>query len=222
MLIYAHRGWSSRYPENTLRAFAEAIALGVSGIELDIQLTADGVPVVIHDRNLARTTNGNGLVDEMSLSDLRTLDAGAGERVPTLREVLDLVAGSVHLDIEIKAPEAGNAVLADLSAFSHVRWAISSFDWQVLRKLRDADDEVELWPLAIVCDESLFTVASELRAPMVALDNTAYSEDSARKLRDAGLRAFLWTVNEPDEARRVQGLGAFALCTDDPSQFIKQ
>lgn len=222
MLIYAHRGWSSRYPENTLRAFAEAIALGVSGIELDIQLTRDGVPVVIHDRELARTTNGTGLVDEMSLSDLRTLDAGAGERVPTLREVLDLVGESVQLDIEIKAPDAGNAVLADLIAFPRVRWAISSFNWQVLRELREMDDEIELWPLAVACDETLLTVASELRSPVVALNNNAYSEESARILRSAGLRAFLWTVNEPSEAVRVQGLGAFALCTDDPSRFVIQ
>ncbi len=222
MLIYAHRGWSSRYPENTLRAFAEAIALGVSGIELDVQLTRDGIPVVIHDRSLARTTSGNGLVDEMSLSDIRALDAGSGERVPILREVLDLVSDSVHLDIEIKAPDAGNAVLADLRAFPLARWAISSFDWQVLRELREADDAIELWPLSVACDEALLTIASELRAPVVALDNNAYSEDAARTLRDAGLRAFLWAVNEPSEAGRVHGLGAFALCTDDPSRFVNE
>lgn len=222
MLIYAHRGWSSRYPENTLIAFAEAIALGVSGIELDIQLTRDGVPVVIHDRELARTTNGNGLVDEMSLSDLKTLDAGAGERVPTLREVLDLVGDSVLLDIEIKAPGAGSAVLKDLSEFPQVRWAISSFDWQVLRELRQADEKIELWPLAVECGDALLAEASYLRSPVVALGANAYSRNSAVTLRNVGLRAFLWTVNEPSEAERVERLGAFALCTDDPFRFVIQ
>lgn len=222
MQIYAHRGWSSRYPENTLLAFAEAVALGVSGIELDIQLSRDGVPVVIHDPKLARTTNGNGLVDELDLSELRTLDAGAGERVPTLREVLDLVGDSVHLDIEIKAPIAGNAVLAELGEFPHARWVISSFDWHVLRELRQVDETIELWPLAVECDESLLAVASELHSAVVALDKSAYSEDVARTLGDAGLRALLWTVNDIAEADRVERLGAFALCTDDPSQFINQ
>lgn len=222
MLIYAHRGWSSRYPENTLQAFAEAIALGVAGIELDIQLTRDGHPVVIHDRELARTTNGRGSVDHLSLRELQKLDAGNGERVPTLREVLELVDCSTHLDIEIKAPTAGNTVLAELRDFPQVRLAVSSFDWQVLRGLRKTSDSFDLWPLAVECDESLLAVAAHLHATAVALASDAYTAEAARTLREAGLNAFLWTVNESAEAERVRNLGAFALCTDKPERFVDQ
>ena len=220
MLIYAHRGWSSRHPENTLRAFANAIALGVDGIELEVHLSADGAPVVIHDRELARTTNGVGYVDEASLAELLSLDAGEGERIPTLRDVLELAGSSVHLDIEIKAPEAGIAVLEELHAFPQVRWAISSFEWNVLRQLHRAAGSIELWPLAVKCDDALLAVAAELHSPVVALEDSAYTEDTAALLRSARLKAFLWTVNEPDEGRRVKRMGAFALCTDDPSLFI--
>src|SRR5215213_4894602 len=87
MLIYAHRGASAIHPENTLRAFRHALAIGVDGIELDVHATADGIPVVIHDRDIGRTTNGAGYVDEMPLAQLETFDAGDGERVPTLAEV---------------------------------------------------------------------------------------------------------------------------------------
>lgn len=222
MQIYAHRGWSSQFPENTLRAFAEAKSLGVAGIELDVQLTSDGIPVVIHDRELARTTNGLGLVDQTSFADLQRFDAGDGERVPSLREVLDLVGDAVHLDIEIKAPDADNATLANLREFPIAQWAISSFNWRVLRRLRDVDDSIELWPLAVSCDAALLNVAKALGSPVVALESAAYTEETATTLRGAGLRAFLWTINQVVEARRVDALGAFAICTDDPSRLIER
>src|SRR5215207_5148781 len=101
MLIYAHRGASVDHPENTLRAFRHALALGVDGIELDVHATADGIPVVIHDRDIRRTTTGVGYVDEIPLAWLQTFDAGAGERVPSLAEVLALVGDAARLDVEI-------------------------------------------------------------------------------------------------------------------------
>jgi glycerophosphoryl diester phosphodiesterase len=159
-------------------------------------------------------------VDEATLAVLQSLNAGEGERIPTLHQVLELVENTVHLDIEIKAPDAGSAVLAELRGFPQVRWAISSFEWHVLRQLRQADDSIELWPLAAECDAALLSVAAELKSPVVALDNTAFTESSAKTLRDAGLQAFLWTVNDAAEAQRVEALGSYALCTDDPSLFI--
>src|SRR5215212_4855372 len=98
MLIYAHRGASAIHPENTLRAFRHALAIGVDGIELDVHATADGIPVVIHDRDIGRTTDGDGYVDQISLERLETFDAGQGERVPKLAEVLALVGDTAHLD----------------------------------------------------------------------------------------------------------------------------
>jgi glycerophosphoryl diester phosphodiesterase len=121
MLIYAHRGASAIHPENTLRAFRHALAIGVDGIELDVHATADGIPVVIHDRGVERTTDGAGYVDEMPLSRLATFDAGDGQRVPTLAEVLALVGEAAHLDIEIKGAEIERAVLEVLAAYPTVR-----------------------------------------------------------------------------------------------------
>src|SRR4051812_42119977 len=100
--VFAHRGFSATYPENTLLAFKKALVLGIDGIELDVHATADGFPVVIHDRAVERTTNGAGHVDELPLATLRRFDAGRGERVPTLAEVLELVQDRAYLDIEVK------------------------------------------------------------------------------------------------------------------------
>jgi glycerophosphoryl diester phosphodiesterase len=219
MLIYAHRGASAIHPENTLRAFRHALAIGVDGIELDVHATADGIPVVIHDRGVERTTDGAGYVDEMPLSRLATFDAGDGQRVPTLAEVLALVDEAAHLDIEIKGAEIERAVLEVLAAYPTVRWAISSFAWDSLRTVRQHDPVAEIWPLAERVVDDLIAIAAELGSPAVSLFTGAYTPETAVTLRDAGLRAVVWTVNDPREARRVATLGAFALCTDDPQRI---
>src|SRR5215216_2965630 len=119
-LIYAHRGASAVHPENTLLAFRQALAVGVDGIELDVHATADGIPVVIHDRDIGRTTDGVGYVDQIQLARLETFDAGDGERVPTLAEVLALVGDAAHLDIEIKGAGIERVVLEVLAKYHDV------------------------------------------------------------------------------------------------------
>jgi len=219
MQIYAHRGASAIHPENTLRAFRHALAIGVDGIELDVHATADGIPVVIHDRAVERTTDGAGYVDEMPLARLATFDAGDGERVPTLADVLALVGDAAHLDIEIKGAGIERAVLDVLAEYPDVRWAISSFAWDTLRAVRQLDSVAEIWPLAERVADDLFAVAAELESPAVSLFTGAYTDESAVSLNNAGLRVVVWTVNDPREARRVADLGAFALCTDDPQRI---
>ena len=219
-LIYAHRGSSALHPENTLRAFRHALVSGVDGIELDVHATSDGVPVVIHDRNVERTTDGLGYVDQVPLTKLRTFDAGDGEPVPTLAEVLELVGATAHLDIEIKGSRVERAVLDVLAHRPETRWAISSFNWNILRTVLRLDPGAELWPLAEQFDDELTAVAAELGSPAVALFAGAYTPESARELRNAGLRVMVWTVNDVSEARRVRDLGAFALCSDDPECLL--
>jgi glycerophosphoryl diester phosphodiesterase len=219
-LIYAHRGISAMHPENTLRAFRCALAIRVDGIELDVHPTADGIPVVIHDRDVGRTTDGAGYVDQIPLVQLKTFDAGDGERVPTLAEVLALVGDAAHLDIEIKGSDVERAVLDVLAQHPTVRWAISSFSWDTLRTVRRQDPVAELWPLAERAGDDLTAIADELAAPAVSLFTGAYTAQNALTLRSAGLRVMVWTVNDPQEAQRVKDLGAFGLCSDDPQRLM--
>lgn len=221
VLIYAHRGSSGSYPENTLLAFRKAIEAGVAGIELDVHATSDGIPVIVHDRAIERTTNGAGCVDEMPLARLQGFDAGQGEQIPTLLDVLDIVPATVHLDIEIKGSGIEANVLAVLAGVPRDRWAISSFDWSTLQSLRALDAGIVLWPLTETVDAALFAIARELRAPAVSLYSGAYSAESASSLREAGLAAVIWTVNDLREASRVRDLGAYALCTDYPEQIAQ-
>lgn len=219
--VYAHRGDSAAYPENTLLAFRRAIGSGAYGIELDLHATADGTVVVIHDRSLERTTTGRGYVDEQPLSVVRAVDAGAGERVPTFAEVLGLVGDQMHLDLEVKQPGIEAAVLSVLAAHPAARWAISSFDWGILKRLRALAPTAELWPLATQVDDALLAVAAELGSPYAAIDAGAYTPAGAQRLIGAGLQAMVWTVNDPAEALRVRALGAAAMCTDRPGPMAK-
>ncbi len=104
--IVAHRGASAYEPENTLRSIRRAIEMGADAVEVDVRMTSDGVPVIMHDPTVDRTTNGKGEVRYMSLEEMESLDAGLGEKVPRLDEVLDEVKGKVDLLIELKVDEA--------------------------------------------------------------------------------------------------------------------
>jgi glycerophosphoryl diester phosphodiesterase len=218
--VYAHRGDSAAYPENTLLAFRKAMESGAYGVELDLHATADGTVVVIHDRSMERTTTGRGYVDEMTLAAVRKADAGSGERVPAFAEVLDLVGDRLHFDLEVKQPGIEAAVLKVLAAYPATRWAISSFDWEILKRLRKLAPAAELWPLAMHVNEALLDVAGSMGSPCVAVDAGAYTAASAQVIGEAGLSAMVWTVNEPDEALRVRALGAAAMCTDAPGKMV--
>jgi len=216
--VYAHRGASAELPENTLSAFRRALELGVEGIELDVHLSKDGVPMVIHDATVDRTTNGAGAVADLTRAELQALDAGNGERVPTLGEVLDLVGDRLHVDTEIKANAAGEAVLREVEG-RDMRWLISSFDWDVLRYVRSRRDDVVLWPLTIGATEDAIAVAKEIGAPALAIWQKAVDADVVAHLREQGLGFWPWTVNDPELAGTLVGWGAIGICTDDPARI---
>jgi len=216
VLIYGHRGAAGEAPENTLAAFRQALAAGADGVELDVRATADGIPVVLHDRGLERTTSGSGNVDEISLAEVRAADAGQGAKVPTLEEAMTLLAGRTRVDIELKQPGIEREILRILRNHREASWAISSFDWEALRAVRRLDRATPLWPVTRRADDGLFAVAKELKAPMVALQARALTADVAHRCVAAGLGVMAWTVNDLDAARRVRALGAAILCTDLP------
>ncbi len=218
-MIYAHRGASAAEPENSLTAFERAVADGADGVELDVRATADGVPVVLHDRGLARTTGGHGLIDELPLSVVRQIATGDRRPIPTLAKVLELLAGRLALDLEIKQAGVEAAVLATLAGFPAATWVLSSFDWSILRSVRSRAPEAVLWPLAQTADEALFDVAAAVGADGVALQAAAISEEVVERCRQARLRVMAWTVNDVGEARRLRELGVAVLCTDHPAEI---
>lgn len=219
MLIFGHRGSSGTEPENTLRSFRAAIAAGADGIELDVRATADGVPVIIHDRDVSRTTEGTGVVAAISIAELRRLNAGLGEQVPTLDEVMELLAGKRTIDIEIKQAGIEATVLSSLARYPNADWFISCFDWDVLVAARRLSASAPMWPLTLSVDDAVLAMAARLSSPGIALLHTAYTAEMAERCANAGLAVAVWTVNDPSEGRRVRDLGAAVLMTDVPARM---
>lgn len=219
--IYAHRGASAELPENTLPAFARAMEVAAYGIELDVHLTRDGVPVVIHDETVDRTTNGTGAIADLAYAELTRLDAGDGSAVPTLDQVLDLVGASLHIDIEVKAAAAADAVLLAATGRPALRFAVSSFDHDVLRHIRGKAPEIELWPLAIGATYDALATAEGLGSPYLAMHEGFVNDDILAYLKSRSLGAWVWTVNDPERAAQLIGMGVAGICTDDPARLVR-
>ena len=228
--VWAHRGASGSAPENTLPAFEMAIEQGADGLEFDVQLTRDDYVVVIHDETLERTTNGNGWVADHSLEDLKRLDASAGRegfagvRIPTLEELFGLVAGAdVRLNVELKnsrIPYQGmeERVVALIDRFGlRDRIILSSFDHNSLRGLAEAGVGL---PLGVLYSEPLWKpwqYAAKLGADAIHPSLSATRRKVVAKCQERGLKVNVWTVNEPDDLRRMGSLGVDAVITNYPN-----
>lgn len=222
--LWAHRGASRVAPENTLSAFAAALESGADGLELDIHLSRDGVPVVIHDETLERTTDGRGAVVAVTLPQLQKLDAGswfsaafAGEAIPTLAEVLKIFGGQLRLNLELKEFHAGVAVLALLRDYPAAEVVLSSFDYALLKRLRAMDDDV---PLAVLLDSGNWRQAVQVAKELSACAFHPAVNQSHRPMVDvcirAGIPVSVWTVDDVGVARSLIRAGVTGLFTNDP------
>lgn len=237
MLVIGHRGAPSRAPENTIASFRAALEIGVDGLELDVHLSADGHLVVIHDANLKRTTNGQGLVHEHTLAQLKQLDAGTwfgpafvGERIPTFDEVLDLVAKRVPLQVEIKGATEGvtEATLAALDARGLLDTVMmTSFQLDRLPRVRELAPKVQIgalvWGRARTPDRTPMSPAEcveatkKAKADVMLLWHECFDEPRVSAARAAGLLAGVaGGTATAEDMRRVLALGAVRMTTNFP------
>jgi glycerophosphoryl diester phosphodiesterase len=234
-IVIAHRGASAYYPENTMTAFRAAVDMKAEMIELDVMLSKDGVPVVFHDMLLDNHTNGKGEVNAMTLAELKELDAGswfdpkfAGERIPTLEEVLKFAAGTIALNIEIKTeavtddPKDGVVAksLALVKKYGMEEYVLfSSFDYRVAQHLRGLDSEM---PVALLNDrkQTKGRLPSELINDYKAnAFNCHYRELTKKRLRNAqahGIPVLVYTVDKESRMRKLLERGVSGIFTNKP------
>lgn len=220
ILVYGHRGASAEVPENTLEAFQRALDLGVDGIELDVHATLDGVPVVLHDRDLSRTMDVAANIDRLTLAEVEAIVGPRGARIPSLADVVKLVDGRAHLDVEVKQGGIEAPLLAVLAHAPRDRWAISSFDWSVLSRVRKLDANADLWLLTTHVSDAALATIDDLGCSAVAIFAGSYSNDVAARLAQVGVPAVVWTVNDPALVLVMAARGAASICTDDPRAII--
>lgn len=238
-LVAAHRGGALLWPENSLTAFRGALALGVDLLELDVHLTRDGEVVVMHDPMLERTTTGRGAVRDHAWAGLTriALQGTAGEPIPRLREVLELVRPStVRLLVEIKVgvngtryPGIEEKVLALLRETGlGERATVMAFEPDTLERLRALSPTVRLTGLLNRRGaEQVGGVAkavewlAALKANDLGLERTLLSAEAIAAARAAGLTIGVWTVNDPDELRQVLAAGVDYVTTDRPDLALR-
>jgi glycerophosphoryl diester phosphodiesterase len=225
LLRIGHRGAAAHSPENTLRSFKTAIELGVDMVELDVRLCRTGEVFVIHDDTVDRTTDGSGSVEDMGLEEMISLDAGSGERVPLLHDVIVLVGGRTGLNIELKARGTAGPVAELLSQFiakgTHRKedFIVSSFDPVEILRFRDLNLGI---PMGFIFeDHSIMGVefASELGAWSVHPRSDLIDEKIVGMARSKGLKVIAWTVNDEHELRRMTLLDIDGVITDRPEIF---
>jgi glycerophosphoryl diester phosphodiesterase len=224
MVIIGHRGATEYEPENTLASFAKALEIGVDGIELDVHICKTGEVVVIHDSRLKRTTNGSGYVKDKTLEELKGLDAGKGQRIPTFKEVLDLIDKRAIVDIELKAEHTSGPVADILQEYikghgwKEDHFLISSFDHHELRRFHMAMPKVPFAPLiaAKPLDYALFAQNMNATAvnPLFDFIDGEFVQDAHKR----GLKMFVWTVDHPDDIKEMIKIAVDGFITNRPER----
>ena len=221
--IVAHRGGGALAPENTLGAIRLGASRGFKGVEFDVMLTADALPIIIHDETLERTTNGRGSVPKMNYSELVSLDAGGGERIPTFEEAAQLCRElGVWANVEIK-PAQGHeratglavALLArELWRGAALQPLLSSFSVVALEAAQEAAPELRRGFLVGKVPEDWQATMQRLDCAALHCNYKALTPALAQAIHGAGYGILLWTVNDPAIARQMLDYGADCLVTD--------
>ncbi len=238
--IVAHRGCRKKYPENTLAAFQAAMDEGAPMMELDVTLSRDRTPVIIHDDTLERTTNGRGAVSDFTMEELRKLDAGswfhpdfADQKLPTLSELFDLVNGRAMINIEIKSnayeshhpPDAIERQVVDLVKEKKIGNSalISSFSVDVLEQLSLMEDSPSI---ALISKHPATMDAVKLCERLKVFswhpDFRILTHDQVEMMHAVGINVFPYTVNTPGDYKRMRSMHVDGVITDDPLLSIAE
>ena len=229
-LVFGHRGAMASAPMNTLAAFQLAFDQGADGVELDAHLSRDGQIIVLHDFTVDATTDGRGQTADLTLTELKQLDAGAwfspdfaGERIPTLDEVFDAFANKLYFNVELKSRAAGSDALAVAAADcirSHCmteQTLVSSFDARLLQQFHAICPDVMLGYLhGRAISPIMEQVPHQARHPWHEKIDAAYM----RWARDSGFLVNAWTVNDAQRICTLKDLGVNAIITDSPAAAL--
>jgi glycerophosphoryl diester phosphodiesterase len=232
VLVIAHRGASGNAPENTMAAFRKAVALGATFVETDLQLSRDARFVAIHDATVNRTTNGQGAVHDMTLAELRKLDAGswfgsefAGERIPTLEEIFEFSKKNdvvFYLEIKPAGSWGGeHALIGALRESGEIpRAVVISFDPSIVMSLRKIEPTLMTGLLYDGQIENPLEKAVAIGARQLAVRGDLVTPAMLAEARKKDLQVVCWTVNHPAHMRMLAAAGVDGIMSDYPDRLV--
>jgi len=227
VLCFAHRGASGHQPENTLSSVRKAIDLGADWIEVDVH-AVKGELIAIHDDRLERTTNGTGYVMEKTLAHLRSLDAGKGQQIPTLREILDSVNGRAGINVELKGPKTAVLTVSLIEEYvtkrhwNYGQFIVSSFDRRRLKSARKLNPYIKIGILVDRPRRHYALFARRYRAYSVHVHTSLANARSVKRIHERGLKVFVYTANRAQDIDRLESLGVDGIFTDFPELVIRK
>jgi len=221
MMHIGHRGARAYEPENTLRSFRKALEIGVDAIEFDVRKTRDNHLVVIHDADVKRTTNGKGLVADLTLKEIRELSTEKGEKIPTLEEALECIEGKAKILIELKEQDTEKQVLSAVASRKlEKNVIIIGFLEEALKKTRELNAEIETG-LIYAKHPHPEETALKLKAQyLIALYRFTHTTN-VEKAHKNGLKIIVWTINTNEEAEEYAKKGVDGIATDKPDILSK-
>ena len=224
LLRIGHRGACGYEPENSLRSFKKALTLKVDMIELDVQICRSGELVVIHDSKVDRTTDGTGYVAKKSLEQLKRLDTGKGESIPTLQEVLDFVDNRIIVNIELKGKRTAQPVSALIKKYLHKGWdkdnfLLSSFSREELIEVRGNSPDLNIGVNITDLKKDTMQFARLLGACSIHPSLKITTKKLVDEIHRQRMKVFVWTVNEEEDIARMKEMNVDGCFSDYPDRL---
>jgi glycerophosphoryl diester phosphodiesterase len=221
MMIIGHRGAAALEPENTLLSIERAMDIGVDAVEIDVHFSKDRELVVIHDATVDRTTNGTGPVSSYTVQEIKRLDAGKGEAIPTLQEVIDLIDRRVMLVIELKEEGTERSVV-DLIIRNNLfdKACVISFWHRFVKTVKEMDSRIKTGVLLVGSPVDA-CIATQACADALVMKYTFVDREFVKIVHEKGLKVFIWNIDDQDLLKPYVDMGVDAIGSNDPRVLVK-
>ena len=220
-MIIGHRGAAALEPENTLLSIALAMEIGVDAVEIDVRLSKDKEIVVIHDSTVDRTTNGTGPVSSYTLKEMKKLDAGKGETIPTLQEVIDLIGNKVRLVIELKEESTERRVV-ELTKRNNLddNVYVISFWHRLVKTVKEMDSRIKTGVLLVGCPVDV-CIATQASADALVMEYTFVNRKFVEIAHKEGLKVFIWNIDDRHLLKHYDNMRVDGIGSNDPRMLLE-
>ena len=214
MRIIAHRGASFLEPENTIKAIEKAVKTGADFVEVDVRMSKDNKLVIMHDPDINRTTDGQGLVKDYTVQELKNFDAGAGETIPTLDEIIACVKDRIGLVIEIKEPRTEGKILKKIDENNLENVILTSFYHKSIKNARKMNPSVDAGIIFTGQPVDVKQMASNACANVIFPSYRYMNEDMVKQAKNNGTSIYPWTIDDPEIFKKFVKMGVDGIVTN--------
>ncbi|MCK0161537.1 glycerophosphodiester phosphodiesterase [Allomuricauda sp. F6463D] len=224
LLVIGHRGAMGHETENTLASVQKALDLGVDMIEIDVFKIKSGEIAVFHDTTIDRLANSSGNIEEYDILQLRELTLEGGHKIPMLQSVLKLINNQVVLNIELKGDGTADKVnqivnyYVETQGWTLDNFVISSFKWDELKDMRNLNKDIKIAVLTSEDPMMALPIAKELGAVAINPNFKTLTKENTRNIQEEGFKVYTWTVNEPEDIKKITDFGVDGIITNYPER----